>query len=545
MTFSSNQSKSRRDFLKQAGISTLALSSINPAFANSNGKNPPNVLVILADDMGFSDLGCYGGEIKTPHLDRLANNGIKYTQFYNAARCCPTRASLLTGLYPHQAGVGQMVGNLGTPEYQGYLNDQCVTLAEVLKTGGYNTYMSGKWHVGNDKGHWPLDRGFDRYFGLINGASNFFNNIYYRDPTSRQTFLLDETLYDVPATTEEMWRNNEGFYTTDAFTDYAIKFLKQQQQSHNPFFLYLPYTAPHWPLHAFPEDIAKYEGVYSKGWDELREERFQRQIEMGLFDESLTPAQTDEKVTAWQDADQNTRKEFEIEMAIYAAMIDRMDQNIGRVIKQLKEMGQFDNTLILFVSDNGGCHTTPSFPHLGGTPGGPNSFPCYGYMGAELSNVPFRKYKQFIHEGGIATPFIAHYPKGIKQAGRLEQQPGHIIDVMATVVDICNVEYPTQRNGKEITPMQGISLQPTFEGKELNRQSPLFWEHVQNRGVRVGDWKLVAAKPNLEWELYNMKEDRTELNDLSKTHPQKRKELIETYNTWARENHIRPFMRNR
>ncbi len=544
MTFSSNQSESRRDFLKQAGIGALALSSINSAFANNNGNNRPNVLVILADDMGFSDIGCYGGEIRTPHLDRLANNGIKYTQFYNAARCCPTRASLLTGLYPHQAGVGQMVGNLGTPEYQGYLNDQCVTLAEVLKSGGYNTYMSGKWHVGNDKGHWPIDRGFDRYFGLINGASNFFNNIDYRDPTSRQTFLLDETPYDVPATTEEMWRDNQGFYMTDAFTDYAVKFLKQQQQSDNPFFLYLPYTTPHWPLHAFPEDIAKYEGVYSKGWDKLREERFQRQIEMGLFDESLTPAQTDEKVTAWKDADQNTKTEFEIEMAIYAAMIDRMDQNIGRVIKQLKEMGQFDNTLILFVSDNGGCHTTPSFPHLGGTPGGPNSFPCYGYMGAELSNVPFRKYKQFIHEGGIATPFIAHYPKGIKQAGRLEYQPGHIIDVMATIVDICSVEYPTHRNGKDIIPMQGISLKPTFEGKELNRETPLFWEHVRNRGVRVGDWKLVAAKPNLEWELYNMKEDRTELNDLSESHPDKKKELIETYNTWAKANHIRPFMRD-
>ncbi len=398
--------------------------------------------------------------------------------------------------------------------------------------------MSGKWHVGDKKGHWPLDRGFQRYFGLINCASNYFNNVYYRDPSRGLTMLRDDQPFDVPATTEAMWQRNEGFYLTDAFTDHAVTFL-DERRSEQPFFLYLPYTAPHWPLHAFPADIARYEGKYSAGWDRLRQQRYRKQIELGIVDASVRPAQTDEQVVTWDEATAEAREEFESEMAIYAAMIDRMDRNIGRVIDKLKQMGQFDNTLILFLSDNGGCHTTPVFKHLQGTPGGPNSFPCYGFMGAELSNVPFRKYKQFIHEGGIASPLIVHYPNLIKK-GRLETQPGHLIDIMPTLVELCGARYPEMRNGKRIQPMPGISLLPAFRGGRLTRQDPLYWEHVGNRGVRIGDWKLVAAKPALTWELYNLAEDRTELNDLAERFPEKREQLIKVYEKWAKANGVKP-----
>jgi arylsulfatase len=530
----------RRDVVRRAGVgaATLLCPQLLNAVTKDARQSRPNVVVILADDMGYSDLGCYGGEIHTPNLDALAAGGLRFTQFYNAARCCPTRASLLTGLYPHQAGVGAMVGNQGTPAYQGYLTDRSVTIAEVLKAAGYRTYMSGKWHVGDKKGHWPLDRGFERYFGLINGASNFFNNIYYRDPAKQQTILLDEKPFEVPATTEAMWERNEGFYMTDAFTDHALQFL-DDHVADKPFLLYLPYTAPHWPLHAFPENIAKYRGKYSAGWDRLRQRRYRKQIELGIIDASLQLAETDEEVVKWDDASEKVKEEFELEMALYAAMIDRMDQNIGRVIAKLKAMGQYDDTLILFLSDNGGCHTTPVFEHLQGTPGGPNSFPCYGYMGAELSNVPFRKYKQFIHEGGIASPFIVHYPKLI-QHGRIERQPGHLIDIMPTLIELCGAQYPKTRNGKTIKPMQGISLVAAFQGKRLSRKDPLYWEHVGNRGVRIGDWKLVAAKPELEWELYNLKEDRTELNDLSERFPKEKEQLINVYEEWAKANGVKP-----
>ena len=531
----------RRMFLKMVGGGTLLGSLARAGLGTSSGRGwRPNVVLILCDDMGFSDLGCFGSEISTPNLNGLAAGGLRMAQFYNAARCCPTRASLLTGLYQHQAGIGAMVGNGGTPEYQGFLNDRCATIAEVLKGAGYNTYMSGKWHVGNNKGCWPLDRGFDRYFGLINGASNYFNNIYYRDPSRGQTMLIDNEPFDPPPTTEEMWRKNEGFYLTDAFTDHALEFLDQQQEAADPFFLYLAYTTPHWPLHAFPEDIAKYRGKYRIGWDRLREQRYRRQLELGIVDESTRLSPRNPEVPAWDEVSEEVREEFDLEMAIYAGMIDRMDRNIGRVVEKLKAMGQFADTLILFLSDNGGCHTTPSYKHLQGAPGGPNSFPCYGFMGANVSNVPFRLQKQYIHEGGIATPFIAHYPRMI-EPNRIDSQPGHIVDLMPTLIDLCKARYPATRNGEETRPLQGISLRPVLEGGRLSREAPLYWEHIGNRGVRIGDWKLVAAKPELEWELYDMREDRSELNDLSERLPQKKRELLAIYEQWARENRVKPW----
>ena len=535
----------RRTFLQLMGSSALAGRFVRTGWgASGTGGRRPNVVLILCDDMGFSDLGCFGSEVHTPNLDRLAAGGLRMSQFYNAARCCPTRASLLTGLYQHQAGVGAMVGNQGTPEYQGFLNDQCATIAEVLRGAGYRTYMSGKWHVGDEKGHWPLNRGFQRYFGLINGASNFYNNIYYRDPSRQQTILLDDQPFDVPATTEQMWQRNEGFYMTDAFTDYAIRFLDEHQRSDEPFFLYLAYTAPHWPLHAFPEDIARYRGTYAVGWDRLRRQRYERQLELGVIDASVKLSPRNPEVPAWEQAGDKAREEFDLEMAIYAAMIDRMDRNIGRVVDTLTAMGQLDDTLIVFLSDNGGCHTTPSYQHLQGAPGGPNSFPCYGFMGANVSNVPFRMHKQYIHEGGIATPFIAHYPRLI-EPGRIDDQPGHIIDVMPTLIDLCGATYPPARNGTAPKPLQGISLRPVFEAKALVRNTPLYWEHVGNRGVRIGDWKLVAKKPDLKWELYNMKEDRAELNDLSGLYPRGKQELLDIYERWASDNRVQPWPRKK
>lgn len=507
---------------------------------NSKYEARPNVIVILADDLGFSDLGCYGSEIQTPHLDKLASEGLRMTQLYNTARCSPTRASLLTGLYPHQAGVSVLDEDLGTPEYQGYLNNKSVTVAEVLKMSGYNTYISGKWHIGKDKGHWPLDRGFDRYYGLINGASNFFNNIDYRDPEQSQTMLLDEQEIDIPATTEAMWENNEGYYMTDAFTDYAVDFLEQSKNSDKPFFLYLAYTAPHWPLHAFPKDIAKYEGKYSIGWDSLRRQRYERQLELGIIDERFSLVPRSPEVETWEGADEKEKKKFEQEMAIYAAMIDRMDSNIGRVVQKLKDIDASKNTIIIFLSDNGGCHTTPVFKHLSGIPGGPNSFPSYGFQGSMVSNVPFRKQKQFIHEGGIATPLIVWYPSLIN-GPQINNQLAHVIDIMPTLVNLCQAKYPEIYKNQMITPMQGESLLPLFKGAKLERSKPLFWEHVGNRGIRIDSWKLVAAKPELQWELFNMDKDRTELHDLSIEFPEKKEEMIKVYHQWADQNHVLPL----
>ena len=508
---------------------------------DSYHETQPNIVIILADDLGFSDIGSYGSEIQTPNLDQLAEGGLRMTQFYNTARCSPTRASLLTGLYPHQAGISVLDGDWGIAEYQGYLSQHTVTLAEVLKDAGYRSYISGKWHVGKEEGHWPLDRGFERYYGLIDGASNFYNNIDYRDPRQErgQTFLLDNQPYEIPATTEDMWKQNEGYHMTDAFTDYALEFLDGHDTG-QPFFLYLPYTAPHWPLHAFPKDIDKYRGLYDIGWDSLKTLRYEKQIELGITSSSTKLAPNSEMVEAWENADEQRKRDWPLEMALYAAMIDHMDQNIGRVIEKLKEMGQFENTLILFLSDNGGCHTTPSFPYLDGEPGGPNSFPTYGYEGAEVSNVPFRMWKQFIHEGGIAGPFIAHYPDMISP-GNIDRQVAHVIDLMPTILDLSGAKYPDEWNGHVITPMQGISLVPVFSGEKLIRNEPIYFEHQGNRGVRLGKWKLVSARFDLIWELYNVDEDPTELNDVSDEFPVVRQYLIDKYEAWAHENNVLPY----
>ncbi len=517
----------RREFMQAVGtgLATAAIGGSAGAQAPNRSKRP-NFVIILADDMGFSDLGCYGSEIATPNLDGLAREGVRFTHFYSAARCCPSRASLLTGLYPHQAGMGGMVTQGEAPAeegpYQGYLNRSCVTFAEVLKSAGYRTYMSGKWHVGERPEHWPRQRGFDRYYGLISGASSYWGIL--EQERGQRAFALDD---------ERIVPGGESFYMTDAFTDYAVTWLEEQAGREEPFLLYLAYTAPHWPLHAWPEDIAKYRGTYVRGWDALREERYARLVSQGIIDPKWKLSPRDPDVPPWEEAENQT--DWALRMAVYAAMVDRMDQGVGRVLAALHRLGLEKDTLVMFLSDNGGCHESVEGRNLntpGTEPGEPGSFVAYRRPWANASNTPFRLFKHWVHEGGIATPLIARWPGGISRRGELEHQVGHINDIMATCVDLAGASYPATFNGREITPCEGRSLAPVFRGEQREPHDRLFWEHMGNRAVREGDWKLVAAKSG-DWALYNLAEDRTELNDLADAMPERAEAMLQAWDAWA------------
>lgn len=497
----------------------------------AGGAPPPNVVLIMADDMGYSDLGCFGSEIETPNLDRLAAGGLRFTRFYNAARCCPTRASLLTGLYPHQAGMGGMVNSSKDPQragaYQGYLNDRCVTIAEVLGRAGYATYMAGKWHVGEFRPVWPVDRGFDRYYGLVSGGMNYFNIRLGKRKGIFRHFAVDDREYRPPA---------DGFYSTDAFTDHALTMLREHKGG-RPFFLYLAYNAPHWPLHAPEKEIQKYLGKYTGGWSELRGRRHQRMLKMGLIPETWRLSPQDPNAADWHKLKLEKKREMDRKMAVYAAMIDRMDQNIGRVVDLLDTKGQLDNTLVLFLSDNGACHEGGTFgqnfrPDLTGPIGTQNSYHSYGISWSNASNTPFRRHKHWVHEGGIATPLVVHWPAGIKARGELRRQVGHVIDLMATCVDVAGAEYPAKLNGHAVRPMEGVSLRPFFDSDRVTPRT-LFWEHMQNRGVRNGRWKLVAARGS-GWELYDVQRDPTELNNLIQTRPELARDLAAKWAAWAK-----------
>jgi arylsulfatase A-like enzyme len=511
----------------------------------SAAKRPRSVLLIVADDLGFSDVGCYGSEIHTPNLDRLAAGGARLTHFYNCARCCPSRASLLTGLYPHQAGVGHMVRNWHVPGYEGFLNTRCVTLAEVLRGAGYATGMSGKWHVGGritvDRATWtpgtpehptPRQRGFDRYFGVMTGGGSYFQP---------HALMVDDELVE---------DSDERFYYTDAIAENAIDMLDDMTEQDRPFFLYVAFTAPHWPLHALPKDIDTYRDAYMDGWDVARRRRHEQAVACGVVDPSWTLPPSDVHAPSWAEVPD---KEWQAaRMAVYAAQVDRMDQRIGDLVEALTTKGRLDDTLVLFFSDNGACaeelrpgdqsmSQVPESTRDGGPivhgnvpgvmPGGPDTFMSYGLPWAQVSNTPFRRYKSWAHEGGVSTPFIAHCPDLIAP-GLTAHSVGHVIDLMPTILELTGADYPLRYGGNDIQPLEGQSLLPVLAGRTERREGALCWEHEGKRAVRTDRWKLVAMHQG-PWELYDMSNDRTECDDLATAEPGVVAELSALYAAWA------------
>ena len=512
----------------------------------------PNIVLILADDMGYSDIGCFGSEIRTPHLDGLAAGGIRFSQMYNCARCCPTRASILTGLYPHQAGVGDMVHDRKLPAYQGFLNDRCVTVAEVLRAAGYRTLMTGKWHVG---GFWPRrpgdewrvhdarkplppDRGFDDWYGIPGGGSYFCPSPLMRN--------------------HEFIEPEGDFYTTDDYTSAALGMIGRAVADGVPFFLHVCYNAPHWPLHARPEDIERYRGTYRVGWDAVRTARHEQLKAAGVLDGKWSISPRDEGAPPWQQVENKDWQDAR--MAVYAAQIDRMDQGIGRILARLAELGIADNTLVMFLSDNGGsaeflaengrreaelpftrdgrCVRVGNVPGL--DPGPPETFQSYGLPWANASNAPFRLFKHWVHEGGIATPFIAHWPGRIGRAA-IVHQPAHVVDIVATCLDAAGAAYPAEFAGRCVEPIAGESFADLFGGGTWRRRQPIFWEHEGNRAVRMDNWKLVSRWEKRTWELYDLAVDRTELNDLAGADPGGTRRLAAAYDEWARRCGVVPW----
>ena len=515
--------------------------------------NQPNFILILADDMGYSDLGCYGSEINTPNIDSLASTGVRFSQMYNSARCCPSRAALLTGLNPQQTGVGHMVSTFGQPNsitvpaYQGYLNETSATIPEVLKTNGYNTYMSGKWHVGGgydltdastwnpgDKTHpTPTQRGFDEFFGIVAGAANFFHP---------RTLMKNDEVLDI---------DTSDFYLTDAISENAVSMLETATKDNKPFFMHVAYTAPHWPLHAYEEDIAKYVGKYKHGWDQIRTSRHQELKGMGILDSRWEISPRDSSSRPWNTVEEQEWED--LRMAVYAAMIDRMDQGIGKILAKLRELELDENTVVMFLSDNGGCaeflaeETERPSPlqysspppdgrkiRIGNSrdfkPGPDDTFMSYDLPWANASNTPFRLFKRWTHEGGISTPFILNWPQKIKNPS-IVHDPTHIIDIAATIYEAANATYPKEYGGNLITPLEGESFLKVTDSANWNRRKPIFWEHEGSRAMRDGEWKLVSEVGE-GWELYNMSEDRTELSNLAEKEKDRLSKMRNSYLEW-------------
>ncbi len=495
----------------------------------------PNIVVVLVDDMGFSDIGCYGSEIPTPNLDRLAAKGVRFTQFYNAARCSPTRASLITGLYPHQAGMGWL-DNMVEPKSRGIhgkLLPRSVTIAEVLRDTGYFTAMTGKWHLGQQHGSVPWKRGFQR------SLNSRFGEVYFPQeeggPGTKNLYLDGK---EIPKDSPIFGKD---WYSTDLFTEWGLKFVDEAREQKKPFFLYIAQGAVHFPLRAPREVIEKYRGKYMVGWDKLREQRHAKQIQIGLMDPKWALAPRPADSPAWDTRAPDRQARFDEMMAVYAAMIDRIDFAMGSLVAGLEQRGVLDNTLILFLSDNGGnAEGGPPGETRGEGPiGGPQSSVKLGMNWATLTTTPFRRYKHFTHEGGICTPLIAHWPAGIPELRRntFENQPGHLIDVMATAVDLAGAKYPTEVEGQAIEPMQGVSLRAGFDGKPLGRSLPICWEHEGNKAVRDGKWKLVM-RHRQPWELFDMEADRTEQHNLIAQHPERAKNLETAWNEWAQRTYV-------
>ncbi|WP_339716044.1 arylsulfatase [uncultured Kriegella sp.] len=522
----------------------------------------PNIIIVMLDDLGFSDISCYGSEIPTPNIDALANNGLKYTQFRNAARCCPTRASLMTGLYPHQAGIGHMMNDLGYEGYKGDLSIKSVTIAQVLKSAGYITYMAGKWHLTRftkplDSTHnWPIQRGFDKFYGTLPGYGSQYNPVG----------LMENNNFISPP---------KEFYYTDALTQKSVSYINEASETQKPFFLYLAYTAPHYPLHATKKAIDRHRGRFSKGWDSLRSTRFGRLKNLGMLRPETKLPERDGMSISWEDEPNQGWQESRMEA--YAGMIEHIDQGIGNIMRALEVNEQLDNTIIFFLSDNGGSAEghinntverwgtpwkSPLIPEktkngeivtsgdfVGLELGPEHTFGSYGPKWSNLSNAPFRMHKNWVHEGGISTPFIVHWPNGIEDKGTMRHQRGHVMDIMATCLEISGATYPTENNGHSIKALQGISLVPSFRNNGLDRKEPLFWEHEGNRAVIRDRWKLVSAYPGSwssmmefenhgNWELYDLEIDRTETNNLAAQFPEIVEELSKDWKHWADNNGV-------
>jgi len=548
----------RREFIAQAirlGLSSTAAATMAGVSAPAGAlvealqkarDQRPNIVLILADDMGFSDLGIMGSEIRTPNIDSIAHRGALLASMYNAARCCPSRAALLTGLYPHKAGVGHMGANLGEPAYQGYLRNDAATIAEILRPAGYRTLMAGKWHVGGD--FWarlvdtwrvgdvdhptPRQRGFDRFYGIIDGTINYFSPWY---------ILEDDRRVEVSPT---------DYYFTDAITDKAIEMIEESARGEKPFFLYLAHAAPHWPLQAPEENIVKYDGAYRHGWDTIRGRRYEEMRKREILQHRWELSPRDAGAPAWADAH---HRDWEAQrMGVYAAQIDRMDSQIGRVLDALRGLNVLDNTLVLFFSDNGGCAEfmreegwAQFYPEVtnagqkmtlgnrpGLKPGGPLTFMSYELPWANVSNTPFRLFKHYVHEGGISTPMLVQWPARIPAGGVL-QSPCHITDVLPTILEAAGARYPSELGGAEIQRPDGESLLPLLQGQKWQRKQPIYWEHEGNSAARAGKFKLVR-RFNQAWELYDMESDRTELHDLSHGNSSIVGKLAADYEHWAR-----------
>jgi arylsulfatase A-like enzyme len=505
---------------------SLTLSSSIFLVEKITNPSKPNIVIILADDMGFSDLGCFGSEIATPNLDKLAAGGIRLNNFYNCGRCCPSRASLLTGLYPHQAGIGDMLQNKGYPSYQGYLDDSCVTIAQLLQQAGYHTITSGKWHVGTETSALACNRGFDQSFSMLNNGSSYYKNGPLYNDGRTVNFLKNC----------EPYMRDTTYYLTQEITDFAVKALDQHKNKQQPFFLYLTYTAPHWPIQALQEDIDKYRGKYKEGWDKLREARYTKQLTNHLIDPNWKLSPRYETVPAWNTLSGKDKDAWDLKMAIYAAMIDRMDQGIGQVLAQLKKMGADQNTLILFLSDNGGSgDEVKKLSYViqrNGKPGSGENIDSYDRNWGNVSNTPFKTFKRNVHEGGISSPFIAYYP-GLIPADQTNPAVAHIMDIMPTCLDLAQITYPKTFNGTVLKSLPGVSLFKNITNKSKEANRTLYWEHEGNKAVRDGQWKLVYEVDRGQWELYDMVKDRTETHDLSKQYPEQVKRLRLLYEQWS------------
>ena len=529
----------------------LLLAALPSAFA----ADRPNIIVVLLDDLGYSDLGCYGGEIDTPNIDALAEGGVRFESFYNSARCCPSRASLMTGLYPPQTGIASFTTRephpTRGPAYLGRLNDRCVTLGETLGNAGYSCYYVGKWHLHNETG--PTQRGFEEFYGYAFDHSHdqWDANYYVRLPEGRK---------------KEIDRPQGEFYATDVFNEYALEFIKQGQRRDQPWFVFLGHSSPHFPVQAPPESADKYFETYLRGWDVLREERYARMQRIGLVDgnrwtftnRSLVPVDREDIANgfpgkpnpAWASIDEPRRKDLARRMALFAAMVEHVDRGIGQILDHLRDTGDLDNTLIMLLSDNGACyewgpygfdersrqgvtilHTGEALQKMGG----PGSYHSYGSGWANLGNTPFRLYKHFTHEGGTATPFIAHWPQGIRKAGTWVRERGHIIDVMPTLRAVAEADYPLNFAGRTVQPEEGVNLLPVFNGESLPDR-PLYFEHQAARGLIQGDWKAVWGKrmpEEIDWELYNLKNDRSETTNLAERYPDRIRSMADDWERYA------------